>query len=363
MTNVRAKLFFLILILPVAVQAKATFNCFEGTVGNEHVRFFLSIDGNRAWGTYYYTNVGQIIFLDQDSALSPDSIYLVEHFPNDTTEPSIRLYKTDSSLSGNWSLGSRIVPIELKLSKDPTDYRFFFLQDQDSLKVNVGQGRNANLEASNSFPVPIIMSSTDIPFLCGRIAKYLNCRSASRTDQLPACGQKSIENFLKSSAEKVKKVEEEDKKMGIDEPDPENSYDWTHDQWIYIRCEENDIIDIDDVTNSYSGGAHSNEGLHCHVLDLQKQQELSLQDIFNQDIQTIKHVLFKAIEKRYGHLDRVLFGDLPENFYLTPRGIGFHWTSMGVSSWVDGRTEFFLLFSKLKEYLKPSFKKRMGLNF
>jgi hypothetical protein len=101
--------------------------------------------------------------------------------------------------------------------------------------------------------------------------------------------------------------------------------------------------------NYYAGGAHGMYRTEYRVFDRKQARFVTLSDIADADRQAgLRKAVEEALRKKFelgeneSLMDAGLFGDeieLPENFFLSDEGIGFHWGLYELAPYSFGEIE------------------------
>jgi hypothetical protein len=113
----------------------------------------------------------------------------------------------------------------------------------------------------------------------------------------------------------------------------------------------------------YSGGAHPNYDRTYSVFDREVAMRVRLADIVREESRpALKRLVNRELRaaKKLGPGDSLkkaqFFVDeveLPENFFLSPQGLGFHWDPYEIASYAEGFIEAIVPFDELTAFLSP----------
>ncbi|MCH5717351.1 DUF3298 and DUF4163 domain-containing protein [Niabella hibiscisoli] len=132
---------------------------------------------------------------------------------------------------------------------------------------------------------------------------------------------------------------------------------------------QNGYLVLSMYSYAYTGGAHGNYGTSMYCFDATSQKQLSLQDLLSIDSTTMQQLLEQNYRKQYAvpaptPLNTRLFVKRLEpndNFYFSPKGLGFSYSPYEIASYADGEIKVWIPFTELKPYLNTGFAKRMNL--
>jgi hypothetical protein len=109
---------------------------------------------------------------------------------------------------------------------------------------------------------------------------------------------------------------------------------------------------------AHTGGMHGNSWKYWYVFDLKDIKRLYLADIIREDALPTLYLL--VLEALQVYDDEEWDGssidnpeELPENFFLDPRGLGFCWHPYEVAAYAVGTVEITIPYEKLKNILTP----------
>jgi hypothetical protein len=121
-----------------------------------------------------------------------------------------------------------------------------------------------------------------------------------------------------------------------------------------VYYNQNDILIVANRYYTYEGGAHGMYGCTYLHHDLQKNKEITLEDVFIKDYQKI---LTPLLLKKSKELNIPLLSDTiepTENFLLSSKTITFVYQPYEIASYADGIIEIEIPYQEIKEILKPN---------
>jgi hypothetical protein len=131
------------------------------------------------------------------------------------------------------------------------------------------------------------------------------------------------------------------------------------------------ILSLSQSWYNFAGGAHGMHGTSYQNVDLQHARRITLSDII--DTLSAKPALEKILEKAFRKnfpfeegekLKDVLLVEKiepTENFMLTAKGIGFQYDPYEIAAYAYGPIFIYITFKEIQSYVKPEFKKLVGL--
>ncbi|MDR1216046.1 MAG: RsiV family protein [Treponema sp.] len=100
------------------------------------------------------------------------------------------------------------------------------------------------------------------------------------------------------------------------------------------------LLQIKRRIEAYTGGAHPSHNTQFYVFDTQNARRLSIEDVV-QDVEALTQVAEAALVDK--HLE-----SLPDNFFLTEQGIGFHWNEYEIASYSEGEIEIVVSYDAIE---------------
>jgi hypothetical protein len=129
---------------------------------------------------------------------------------------------------------------------------------------------------------------------------------------------------------------------------PSAIMNWTYQEIHGVRTYSHVQV-IDRLKEYYTGGAHGMREKDYFVLDLTRQEQLRLRDLFPEESDGALKARLEDALRVYSGLESgaplstgYFFNDsveLPENFFLSPSGIGFHWDPYEIAPYAVGPVE------------------------
>lgn len=169
-------------------------------------------------------------------------------------------------------------------------------------------------------------------------------------------------NVIDSFDDLVRYFFEEYRQFKTDIPD---SYqEWFIERSAIVKFYNDDFISLDFSEYAYLGGAHPNHYTQFFVLDLNRGNKITLQDIF---IEGYKLILNKIAEKEFRKLKELgehedldesgfWFDDnrfsINDNFALSDDGVTFYYNSYEITAYAYGPTELIIPLAKIGDIMK-----------
>ena len=336
---------------------------YEGSIAEMPVVMYLNRNGRSIWGSYYYVKSGIPIPL-----ADRDSLSMLETPYGDTVENIIKLQElNDTEYTGTWSGGGRTAVIKLHEAYPAGSYPFAPWMIEDSLVVHVRPQVSNTLMSSAALSLPDeTMPESQRKFFVRSMGGYF-LDSSKTEEELKASIQKRQKAYFDSSKSEIISYAAES--TDSDLANDSYMYDYYDHQTVMVRDCFDDIVILQYLVSSYSGGAHGMYGEVMHVLDLKGEKELKLSDVTSAYSSTLSRLLEKWYRKQY-HLqpgeklsDHIFEDTIPanRNFFITKNGLGFIYNPYEIASFADGIIQIVIPFSDLKGKLTPWFMKRMGL--
>ncbi|MDR1126513.1 MAG: DUF3298 and DUF4163 domain-containing protein [Treponema sp.] len=91
------------------------------------------------------------------------------------------------------------------------------------------------------------------------------------------------------------------------------------------------LLQIKRRIETYTGGAHPSHNTQFYVFDTRTSRRLSIEDVV-QDVEALTQIAEAALVDK--HVE-----SLPDNFFLTEQGIGFHWNEYEIAPYSEGEIE------------------------
>jgi hypothetical protein len=346
-----------------SVLPKYFYKRLEGTIAGQPVIMELNKANNLAAGSYYYTSSGKSIMLDIDTAISQDSLILREYILGDESEgvdAKLYLKWNGKGFTGQFqNKKGKFSPIILNENYPAGSYKF----NVDSLTANLKAFPEKDKSPKASLAIQYLTYT-------GKNAAWVNNNiktifEIKNNEDWKAAFKKQADEYFKDYRKEAKELA--DNRGSDDELYFLNYESYTNTR---VRYNANDFVVIEAMNYVYSGGAHGNYGSGFYNYDVANQKVLKLNDILTADSTTLNKIALKFFRSQYNiknnePLSKVTFEDtlsLNDNFYINSKGISFLFNPYEIASYAQGQLEVFIPFEAVKNYLKPEFKQRIGVN-
>ncbi|HTN39016.1 MAG TPA: DUF3298 domain-containing protein [Arachidicoccus sp.] len=354
----------------------------EGSIGGKKVVMHLqAVPGNKQVyaGLYYYSASGQWLHLVLDQSTfkglhsksegkTADTLKFTEinysqHASAKDESPVLILVQMKGGYNGSWKQGEKAYKVTLQENYEEGALKLSGVAFSDSIRAYENNIRSPKAIMELIFPVASTNSNdTKSIYLSQVIKQMLTSNKADTTVELKTLVEQEISQYLQSY--KTSMSEE----LGQTEnPATFNYFSTINIQVVYNH---HDYVILYGSNYEYSGGAHGNFGANLTCLDLANKVRMRLQDIVSIDSLKLQSIIEKYFRQEYGlapgaPLTDILFENvLPanNNFYFTPKGIGFVYDPYEVASYAEGQINVFIPFEALSAYLNPGFIQRMGID-
>lgn len=197
--------------------------------------------------------------------------------------------------------------------------------------------------------------------------------AAGSTDPAVQVVQQTIRAMLgdKNSQEEPGKIMLDHMEQYLD---PKKNDDLTYyeiSEAVTIAYLDNKLLVLSHFSTQYTGGAHGYYATFYQNIDLPGKRKLWLNDVLDSAAasKTAEKLLAKDFVKQFPldddqKINDVLLAEkitLTENFMLGGKGIFFNYIPYEIAAYVYGQVVLFISYKDLSAYLKPEFKKLMGL--
>ena len=310
---------------------------FEGQFirGSEKIDFCLNLIkiNSKIEANYYYKKNSQNIYLL--SEINKDGTFSLKE-----ENGKFKLKLSGNSLTGTWTSNEQKKTYKIKASESyKNSVQFNAFQKEKTYHLyNKKENPSANINVFYLHPKN------------KKIEKFFfeKCFGKGFLPKPKANINKYIDNYLSE----YKKIEEEN----LTEFD--ESFNYEESTFVNIIYNNNNLLSVANHYYEYSGGAHHNSGINYFVIDLNQNKILTLKDIFKGNY---KSVLSKKLTTRIlqrnkveSLLDAGFFEEtIPaeNNFYLTDKGITFHYNMYSIAPYTQGETIVFIPFAELRSIL------------
>jgi hypothetical protein len=324
-----------------------------GTIDKYPVTFLLHRVNEEFSGSYYYHSSATPLAVSgkmgKDGSLK--LIYLAnEEANNEIIQGSFK----DTLFSGSWQSKGKMLTMRVTQSKEAPPIAFDYIWSHGSKKI-----RNKDLHLSHidelSYDGRSIWPAAGSTHPSTKLVQQTICEMFGR----------------ENSTEEVGKIMLAHKNEYINTPDTADEIYYDVSESVNLEYADNRLLVLSNFSSSYTGGAHGNYATFYGNIDLQRNRRLKLADVIDTIAarKTVEKLLAKEFLKKFPldedqKLSDVLLSETispTDNFMLSGKGITFNYTPYEIAAYVYGQIELFIPYKQIESYLKPEFKKLMGL--
>ncbi|MCB9045359.1 MAG: DUF3298 and DUF4163 domain-containing protein [Chitinophagales bacterium] len=332
---------------------------YAGTIAGQPVVLNIVQYENKIQADYYYEKIGiPISLFTSDDAPAAGILEFTESAPGaaeDDKPARWQIKISRDSIVGTWSRADKSYPILLKESYRDDMQRFSIISVRDSIQfVDSLSAPRADFTYQVLLPIG---NDEQTEFVRTTILKSMGCD----TGNVNGCIKKIKDNYTEQYRSTAEGMEPHLLGEAFNNWDLEISY--------AVVYNENDIIVLDNSHYEYTGGAHGSFGSFYLNIDRRNKKQLVLNDIMTVDSLQLIALLTKEAKTHFDleagqPLSARMFSDelfVPNNFYISNKGITFSYGLYEIASYADGLVELFIPYNKITELLTPEFKQRMRL--
>lgn len=342
------------------------FKTLEGTIAGKAVVMNIVKAGDRVDANYYYIEQGQSIFLSRNwEKTTGDSIYLIE-ITNITSgkSPALSMAIAVDGIKGTWTSGDEktTYPIDLKESSIQPSVNLIAVGAVDSAQYLKFKKDTPTLKTAVCI---IATPDKNQGWLNEKVKNFLGDQKKNSSDL-------SMQQIVDAQVRQVVdgyEAEVDSSIVGVADDGPHYFLNREYEALGNVLFNQNGYLVLSMYSYAYTGGAHGNYGTRMYCFDVTAQKQLSLQDLLSIDSTTMQRLLEQHYRKQYAvpssaPLSSRLFVKKLEpnnNFYFSPKGLGFSYSPYEIASYADGEIKVWIPFADLKPYLNAAFAKRMSL--
>jgi hypothetical protein len=322
------------------------FKVFKGKIGKYPVTMLLHNVSHKYLGYYYYDSREQLISLRTYEPLSGDTLKLR------AGDELFTLVLRDKSLEGAWQKDekAKVLPFSAKERNPPISFSYISITGEKKLRPSLPESPTAIYAAASVWPV--LSSPLDAVLKKITIDTFFMAQSGG---DIRSILSKSMESDFAGYLEEGGDIFDSEivQMPSVFNRESENN--------VTIAYISPGIITFSQFSYIYSGGAHGNYGTSYRVVDLQRKEPVTLNDVITPEGQKqLPHLLEKhfRLDHSLAPQDSLQEAGLfenkiepNENFYLTSKGIGFNYTPYEIGPYVMGEIMIFIPFTELKGYL------------
>ncbi|MBO9592104.1 MAG: DUF3298 and DUF4163 domain-containing protein [Niabella sp.] len=353
--------------LATAPAPDSYYRQFEGSIGDQPAIMHVVKFGNTYDVNYTLSNDGQTVDLlfQKDSLLKNDSLSFIAFAPralqDDSagTDAALHLLIRPDGITG-FKFGSKQERVQFRPKEGGNT--FVPVGYVDSIRIT-----GFKKDTPTAFTSLVLLKPEKAPdtwftaLLKKNILGAQTPDTASLQTALTQFGRSFIENF-RDDIDTMKAAGNED-----EAPFSMMHYDQQISSNLIYNNNGYAVLSVGNY--AYTGGAHGMYGQTMLCLDMQQQKELALSDLLHIDSATLQPILEHHLRIRYKiapnkPLTDILFDErlaLTDNFYFTPKGIGFIYQPYEVAAYAFGLIDVWVPYTELKPYLQTAFTQRMGI--
>lgn len=342
------------------------FKTLEGTIAGKPVVMNIVKAADRVDANYYYVEQGQTIFLSRNwEKTAKDSIYLIE-ITNITSgkSPSLTMAVSGDGIRGRWTSGDgkTSYPIDLREAKIQPSVNVIAVGVVDSARYLKLKKDTPTLKTAVSI---IAASDEKDAWLNEKVKSFI---SGGKKDMSGLSMQQAVNHLVKQAIDGYA-AEVDSSLVGVADDGPHYFLNREYETLGNVIYNQNGFLVLSIYNYAYTGGAHGNYGTSMYCFDINAQKQMTLGDILSTDSVTIGRLLEQNYRKQYAVPDpaplnsRLFVKNLEpnNNFYFSPKGLGFSYSPYEIASYADGEIKVWIPFSELKPYLNADFARRMSL--
>jgi hypothetical protein len=350
-------IFWLLLVAATGSQAQKAapttrFYLMTGKIDKYPVTFLLHRINSDFSGVYYYHSSASPIGVS--GKIGKDGILKLQHFARDEkNNENIEGDFKDNNFSGTWQSKGKTLTIQVSEQKEGNPLQFDYIWTEGTKKLknkpeHLSHIDGISYEGRSVWPV----ANSNHPAnqkLQQVIRALFGVKEGS--DEVGQIMLRRKNKFLATPEDSIELYEESDA--------------------LDVAYVDDKLISFSQTWSNYGGGAHGNYGIQYFNVDLKNIKEITLADIMDTLAakSTVEKLLEKAFRKDFPFdegetLKDVLFDEkitATENFMLTSKGITFNYEPYEIAAYAYGQIALYISYKDLQPYLKPGFKKLVGL--
>lgn len=342
---------------------------FEGTIGDQPAIMHVVKFGNTYDVNYTFNNEGQTIDLlfQKDSLLKNDSLFFMEFAPRTQqddpagTDPVLHLLIRPDGITG-FKFDNKKAQQPVQLRPKEGGNTFVPVGYTDSIRIT-----GFKKDTPTAFTSLVLLEPGKTPNSWFTMLLKKNILGAQIPDSTSL--QTALKQFGRSFIENFRDDIDTMKAAGNEDEAPFSMMHYDQQISSNLIYNNNGYAVLSVGNYAYTGGAHGMYGQTMLCLDMQQQKELALSDVLRIDSATLQPILERHLRTRYKiaenkPLTDILFDErlaLTDNFYFTPKGIGFIYQPYEVAAYAFGLIDVWVPYTDLKPYLQPAFMQRMGI--
>jgi hypothetical protein len=348
--------FLLLLIAALGSQAqKAPITrvyILTGKIDKYPVTFILHRINEDFFGGYFYQSSASPI--DITGKIDKNGFLKLSHLGHDEKDnENIDGVFKDTSFSGTWQSKGKVLSFRVTQQNDASALQFDYIWTEGTKKLKDKPEHMSHIEGLS-----------------------YDGRSVWPTAQSNHPAKQVIQQAIRESfgaktgSEEIGKilVREKNEFLSVIE-DSVVTYELSN--AVDIAYIDDRLLSFASSNSTYSGGAHGLYGTSYFNVDLKNNRQLKLADVLDSAAaaSAVGKLLEKAFKKDFPFdegesikdvllVEKITMGD---NFMLTGKGITFNYVPYEIAAYAFGQIALYISYKDLQPYLKPGFKKLMGL--
>ncbi|WP_205512996.1 RsiV family protein [Longitalea arenae] len=325
---------------------------FTGTIDKYPVTFHLYRINEKFTGNYYYNSAEEPIELSGE--IGKDNFLKLVHYDSEYNESEILSGNfKDSSYAGTWSYNGKLLSFRITQKKENNGLAFDYIYTTGSKKLPKGDDYS---RPELSYDAAAIWPAASSTHPATNLIK-----------------QVIRETFgVKEGEDEIGKIMIARKNSFLNYEKDKEITEYALSSKAKVEYQNAQLLTISDFGYTDGGGAHGIYGTVYVCIDLINNRKLAITDVL--DTLTCRKNLHSLLVKKFRaayklkpdeKLSEVLFADdipLTDNFFLTSKGIGFHYNPYEVGAYALGNVQVYIPFKELSNCLNPAFKKLVGIN-
>lgn len=338
----------------------------DGTIANNDVVMHLQAFNGTLTGIYYYEKTGGWILLSGNLDSANINVFTLTEstFKDGENTGTLNCTFEDGKITGTWisADGGKNYLIDLKEHYPTGSYTFSTFTVNDVVKAFPSNEKSPEGNITNTF-VLANQSNAFAKWINIKVIEALSVDSAYYNLDVISAVKKMNERYIADYNATVKEID------NANENDMPSFLNYESINQLSVCFNNNGYVILANNNYDYSGGAHGNGGISFYCLDVVNQQKLKIEDIIVTDSAILQPIVERTFRKAEGlrptdSLNTILFENYlatTNNFYFTNKGIGFYYYPYEVAAYAVGSIHVFVPFVEVRQYLKPKFVQRMGM--
>ncbi len=340
---------------------------YQGTInGTIPIHLNLVRAGDKIRGYYYYDKFQIPIKMSSGELNEATGKFsFIEYTPTQERSGNVVAQFQGNKISGTWmdADSSQRFPMELVQSMDAYSLPMEVFHEEDISALLKGKTKET---PTLTFIRTVLMP--DMSYGGSEKESIYKIFESFLGDDTSVISGNPFATIEKMKNLSVEDYRESNLKLYKENPDMFGaSMDWSEVAHTLPIYNDNDLLSIQQEWYSYTGGAHGNYGASNYAINLKTGKRIRLADLFLKTSQSelsdiIEQKILEQQAKYIGEQTTLLEAGFSveeikptENFYLTEKGIGFHYSPYEIAPYAIGSIEVFIPFSDCKHLMKKDF--------